>query len=75
MEIIEVTNKRPVMDTTEKYHIYIAYQNGIQLHGTHTHNRNPIFDTLYTYHQTEYATPHSTAHNQPDTSTQRMNTQ
>jgi filamentous hemagglutinin family protein len=46
MEIIKVTNKGPIMDTTEKYHIYVANQNGIQLNGTHTHNRNPIFNTL-----------------------------
>jgi hypothetical protein len=53
MEIIKVTNKGPIMDTTEKYHIYIANQIGIQLNGTHTQNRNPIFYTLFKYLQTE----------------------
>jgi hypothetical protein len=36
MDIIKVANKESVMDTTEKYHIYIANQNGTQLNGTHT---------------------------------------
>jgi hypothetical protein len=53
------------MDTIEKYHIYKAYQNGIQLNDTHTHthmnNKNPIFKTLYRYQQVEYQCKHSHA--------------
>jgi hypothetical protein len=45
MEIIRVTNKGRIMDTIEKYHIYIANHNGFKLNGTHTHNINPIFET------------------------------
>jgi hypothetical protein len=39
-------NKWPIMDAIEKYHIYVAIQNGIQINGTDMHNRNPTFDTL-----------------------------
>jgi hypothetical protein len=46
MEIIKITNEGSIMDATEKYHIHVANQNGIELNGTHTHNRNSIFDTL-----------------------------
>jgi hypothetical protein len=35
------------MDTIEKYRIYKANKEGITLNDTHTHNKNPIFETLY----------------------------
>jgi filamentous hemagglutinin family protein len=51
MEIMRVTTKGPIMGTTEKYHIYIANHNGIQLNSTHTNNINPTFDTLCKFQQ------------------------
>jgi hypothetical protein len=40
------------MDTIEKYYIYKANTEGITLNDTHTDNKNPIFETIYNYHQT-----------------------
>jgi hypothetical protein len=42
MEIVKVTNKGPIMDTTEKYHIYITNQKGIQLNDKHTQQESNI---------------------------------
>jgi hypothetical protein len=51
MDIIKLTNKGPIMDTVEKYHIYVANDNRTELNDTHIHNRNPIFDTLCKFQQ------------------------
>jgi hypothetical protein len=47
MEIIKVTNEGPIMDTTEKYHMCMVNQNGIQLNGTHTHKIGIQYLILY----------------------------
>jgi hypothetical protein len=70
MEIIRVTNKGRIMDTIEKYHIYIANHNGFKLNGTHTHNINPTFDTLCKFQQqnipiTPTPTPYQQVHTRP----------
>jgi hypothetical protein len=72
MEIIKVLNKGSTMDTIERYHIYIANQNGILLNGTHLHNRNPIFDVLHKHQQKKVSTtpyPYSHPHQQMNTRT------
>jgi hypothetical protein len=46
MEIIKVTNKGPIMDKTEKYHIYVANQNGIQLHTRTTGTHHPSIGSV-----------------------------
>jgi hypothetical protein len=56
MEIQQITQKGRFMDTIEKYHIYKANREGITLDDTHTHthNKNPIFETLYKCHKTAH---------------------
>jgi hypothetical protein len=50
MEIIQITNKGHMINTIEKYHICKAIKEGIHLNDTHTHNKNPISDTIYNSH-------------------------
>jgi arginyl-tRNA--protein-N-Asp/Glu arginylyltransferase len=72
MEVIKTTKKGPILYTIEKYHIYKAYQIGIQVNDTHTNKKNPIFEILYRYQQVEYQckNSHYTSHQQPHTNTQ-----
>jgi hypothetical protein len=54
MDILEVTQKGRLMDTTEKYYIYKANREGKTLNDKHTNNKNPIFETIYNYHLTTH---------------------
>jgi hypothetical protein len=44
MDILQITQKGRLMDTIKKYYIYKANREGITLNGTHTNNKNPIFE-------------------------------
>jgi hypothetical protein len=47
IDITQIINKAQLMDTIDKYYIYKANKEGIQLNDMHTNNKNPLFENLY----------------------------
>jgi hypothetical protein len=49
MEIIQITQKGRHMNSLEKFHIYCAHQQDIQMNEVLFDLQNPIFDTIYNH--------------------------
>jgi hypothetical protein len=50
MEIVQITQKEKYMNSLEKFHIYCAHQQDIQMNEILFDFQNPIFDTIYNHY-------------------------
>jgi hypothetical protein len=61
MEIITLIRKGKYLNTLEKYHIYKASKDNLNMNDTHIDTHNPIFETLHEIYTRQQYThlPHS----------------